>query len=316
MKKIFIITLLLLSFTGCHTKTNETTITELDFNALDCVVLYDYSEIRIKSDELTVDNSDINAVVSMELATKEDYVEIPDRTNIYEKDMVVVDILSNDIKKRCIISDFNYYVGSELFEKDFDNTLKNKKVGDSFDCSISFPENFPEKSIAGQSVGCVVNIKHLISKPDRLTDELAYKYYGANTVDEAREKIKGKIINGRIFDIAFNIILEKSYIKKMPDYYKVFMTDFDIKDSTESNTSSLEKEAESFFSEYLIIKAITEQLNIFYTQKDWDNTLHDLAEEAGTSEDEIFDNYGTVGICYEMMLKDLKKQLPKYVTIE
>ena len=157
-------------------------------------------------------------------------------------------------------------------------------------------------------------MEQLFQKENELTPEIAKRIYGVETVREAREKIKESIIAGRTFDIAYQRILSSSKVLKMPSVYASFaaMT----KDSASSETSeSIEENVNDFFTEYTVLKAITEQEGISYSIESWDQALNRLVQETSLSEEEILDSYGTYGVCYEMMYADVKKIIPQYVNI-
>ncbi len=309
-----IVSLFLLIFClfGCQNK--KTVIRELDFNAQECVLLSDYHFIRISSEELQVSEQDIDAVISMELATKAELQEVTDRKKIEANDITVLSFHIRTAQETKTIPEFYYEVGSELFGQAFDKQLLLHNTGDIFSLSMTVPSLLSVKSISGKHAQWEIKVEQLFQKENELTPEIAKKIYGVETVREAREKIKESIIAGRTFDIAYQRILSSSKVLKMPSVYANFaaMT----KDSASSEASeNIEENVNDFFTEYTVLKAITEQEGISYSIESWDQALNRLVQETSLSEEEILDSYGTYGVCYEMMYEDVKKLLPQYVTI-
>ena len=310
--RVLLLLLLLCCLAGCQNK--ENVIHELNFDTSKCVELCDYRDVVISSDDLQISESDIDAVISMELATKAELKEIQDRTEVRTGDIAVLNIHIETATQIKSIEDFYYEVGSDIFGESFDKKLLLQKINESFSFLIKVPDSFPEESIIGEDAQWEITIGKLLNRETKLTDDLSQQLYGVPTVQQAKEKISESIIIGRKFDLAYQKILASSKIRKMPEIYDEILNKA-LSSATAESKEDIKTEVQSFFSEYIVLKAITEQEGNQYTQEDWEQTLERLIQETDLSEEEILDQYGSVGICYEMMYNDVKSILPKYVEV-
>jgi trigger factor len=88
--------------------------------------------------------------------------------------------------------DYPLVLGSGLMPESFEKELEGKKAGDKFETKIDYPENHPNKDIAGNSVDFAVKV-HEVSEPKLPTvdDEFAKKLgVGDATVAGLREEVK------------------------------------------------------------------------------------------------------------------------------
>ncbi len=92
---------------------------------------------------------------------------------------------------------FTLKIGAEVVSKDFDNQLIGMKPGESKEFKIKFPEDFFNKSLAGNEITFQVTLNEIREEmlPD-IDDELAGKVGQYETLDELKNAIKDNLKQG------------------------------------------------------------------------------------------------------------------------
>lgn len=84
-------------------------------------------------------------------------------------------------------------LGSGQFIPGFEDGLKGAKAGDEKDVSCTFPEDYPEQSLAGKEAVFEVKVKEVAEpKEAELNEELAKKM-GFDSVDKLKDAVKDKL---------------------------------------------------------------------------------------------------------------------------
>ena len=87
--------------------------------------------------------------------------------------------------------DYHLVLGSKTFIPGFEEGIIGKSAGDKFDLNVTFPKNYPEKSLAGKPAVFETLVKQVneIQKPAE-DDALAQKCGNFKTMDDLRADIK------------------------------------------------------------------------------------------------------------------------------
>ena len=164
-----------------------------DYKALDYVTLGEYKGLPVTLASTAVTDEEIDAEISSTLSQsdkmetlEEGTVENGDIANIdYEgtKDGVAFDGGTD--------KGYDLSIGSGTFIEGFEEGLIGKKVGESVDLNLTFPENYGSTELAGQDVVFHVTINSIKRAPE-LTDELAAELSDSEykTVDAYRENVR------------------------------------------------------------------------------------------------------------------------------
>ncbi len=87
--------------------------------------------------------------------------------------------------------DYHLVLGSHTFIPGFEEGIVGKSAGDKFDLNVTFPKDYPEKSLAGKKAIFETLLKQVneVQKPKE-DDDLAKKCGNFQTMDELRADIK------------------------------------------------------------------------------------------------------------------------------
>lgn len=89
---------------------------------------------------------------------------------------------------------YNLTIGSHAFIDGFEDGLIGKKVGQTVDLNLTFPENYQSEELAGADVVFTVKINKIMEEdPDakfELNDEFVKQNYNYESVEEYKKKVK------------------------------------------------------------------------------------------------------------------------------
>jgi trigger factor len=117
-------------------------------------------------------------------------------------------------------TDYPLTLGSNSFIPGFEEALVGHKAGETLDVPLNFPENYHQKSLAGEKVVFTVTIKkvHHVVLPE-LNDEFAAKVGPFTSIDEMTDDIKREIMaqkereaNDKLKDDLVKQLVEKSTV--------------------------------------------------------------------------------------------------------
>ena len=163
-----------------------------------------YEGIELDKEEATVTEEDIEK--ELERVQKKIMMEEtmspyePSDKELEEQDMAVIDYfgsIDGESIKELEQTDHQFVLDSKELPDEFKNALLNKKKEDTCEFSISFPDTFNNKALAGKTVDFKVSVKEvkkLVTQP--IDDEFA-KDIGYETLDELKETLKNQILEGR-----------------------------------------------------------------------------------------------------------------------
>ncbi len=91
-------------------------------------------------------------------------------------------------------TDYNLEIGSNSFIDGFEEGLVGKKVGETVDLNLTFPENYQSAELAGAKVVFTVTINKIVERDEdakvKLTDEFVKSNFNYETVADYKEKVK------------------------------------------------------------------------------------------------------------------------------
>lgn len=89
--------------------------------------------------------------------------------------------------------DFPLALGTGSFIPGFEDQLIGAKVGDARDVTVTFPEDYSAKHLAGKQAVFACTIKQVsVPKPVAIDDALATKY-GADSLDALKDQVRGRL---------------------------------------------------------------------------------------------------------------------------
>ena len=191
-----------------------------DYDLNEYINTGDLSQIEVSAKE--VETAVMNSVNSIAWNNSL-YTELTDGT-VQTYDVLVVDFtcaIDGLAIDAFASKDAKIYVGSGSMIEGFEEGLIGMAVGDEPRVmTLTFPEEY-HSDLGGKEAVYTVTLKK-ISRPHEITDELVRKYTDYDTLSEMKEVIS-KL---RTAEIAFNIIYERTEVKKYPETeYKYYHDD-------------------------------------------------------------------------------------------
>lgn len=207
----------------------------------------------------------------------------------------------------------NLTIGSGQFIPGFEDGLVGAKVGETVDIALTFPEDYHTEEMAGADVVFTVTVNSIMAaEPQELTEEYV-KGLGleCKTVEEYRQYIYDMLYEEetvayeqQIENLVINTLAESTEFKKDPpqamiDRYADTLTN-NLTLQAQSYGVSLEQfmqlyygmdaetypqeiqtQAVSTAKQYIILKAIADKENLNVTEEELENSLAEMAAEAG-----------------------------------
>lgn len=179
------------------------------------VVLGDYKNLEAKKvvDEVTDD--DVSAEVERARDRNSRFVEVTDRPARLD-DQVNIDYAGFDGDNQFAggtAKGQELVLGSGHFIPGFEDQLVGATVGQDVDVSVTFPEEYHEKSLAGKPVVFHVHVNGIREKEVPALDDEFAKDMGFDTLDEYKADVKANLIkrNEERAETAFeNEVVEKA----------------------------------------------------------------------------------------------------------
>ena len=212
-------------------------------------------------------------------------------------------------------------IGSHTFIDGFESGLIGKKVGDTVDLDLTFPENYASKDLAGQKVVFTVTINYIEGEPE-VNDDLADKLSGGEykDIDDFKKSVREKLeqdnetnYNREVYSAIFQQLLKLYPVDKYPqefiDYYvntsmnqlqqqaedesetlddmlkSVYNTDAD------STKAYFKTYAEQLLQQRIILGVIAQKENITLSDDDFQSAVEGYAQQYGISVDDFLSYY-------------------------
>ena len=200
MKRIICVLLAMLTmvaFAGCGKKAKR----QLDNGKLSkYITLADYKGLKVdtKSDEF---KEYYNNVISSDVSSNDLYVKKTEGT-VANGDTANIDYTG---KKDGVAFDggtaegYDLKIGSNSFIEGFETGLIGKKIGDTVDLNLTFPENYNSAELAGKAVVFTVKINYVKTeeerKPEDYYSELGFKSLDKYTADVTERAVKNYLLD-------------------------------------------------------------------------------------------------------------------------
>lgn len=156
------------------------------------VKLGDFKKLKAEMKDTTPSKKDVQEIVDNIVNAYSEKVVV--KRAAKNGDEVIIDFVGKREGKKFpggSAKDYHLTLGSKTFIPGFEDGIVGHEAGDKFDLEVTFPKDYPEKTLAGQKAVFETLVKQVneIKKPEE-NDELAKKCGNFNTMDELREDIK------------------------------------------------------------------------------------------------------------------------------
>jgi trigger factor len=211
---------------------------ELEFTAeaeiLPKVTLGDYKKLKAVAPKISVAAKDIDEIVERMRGGMSDKKEVERAAK--KGDEAKIDFVG---KKDGVAFDggtgvdYDLALGSNSFIPGFEDGIIGKKIGDTFDLDLEFPDDYHVQDLKGAKVTFTVTLKGLkeISLPE-ITDEFAAKAGPFKTVAEMRDDIKRELKAQKEREAKEK--LKDDLVKQLIEVSQVPVPQVLVKDQTES----------------------------------------------------------------------------------
>ena len=342
---------------GCGEKPAVTSSVDPD----DYVTLGDYSNLTAEVELATVSETDIENQMETELSyyinsyNLYSYEEITDRDTVQTGDMVNIDYVG---KKDGVAFDGGTASGSYLeigsgsFIPGFEDGLIGKKVGETVDLNLTFPEEYQSEELAGADVVFTVTINAICDASKQIIpefdDELMAKLYdwgfSFDNIADYRQNVKEYLENQQeqqneaekrnaIWRVVYDVcevkdppeeLVERSKARvyanaqSYADQYGMELNDF-IEQYMQMTPEEFEEfaveSATSSAKEILATYAIAKKENIVISQKELIDLKEEEAENAGQSVEDLFANVSDEDYYDYVLEKKVDEYLTTVVTV-
>ena len=157
----------------------------------------DYTGIEVEKAELKVTKSDIDSRLDQLREMYATLEEVKEKRGLNEGDFAVIDFeVTVDGKERKELASKNYMLqlGEGMFMPGFEDKLKGLKKGETREVSITFPDNFDTKEIAGKEGIYSVTVKDIREKKvPELDGEFINNFEKYESLDDLKKDIKKTI---------------------------------------------------------------------------------------------------------------------------
>ena len=160
------------------------------------VTLGEYKGVEIEKSDVEVTDEDINKEVDKERENNSRTIDVDDRA-VESGDIIKLDFdgsVDGVPFAGGKAENYTLTIGSGSFIPGFEDQLIGTKIGEDKDVTVTFPEDYHEKSLAGKEAvfKCKVNAITVKELPDA-DDEFASEVSEFETLAEYKEDIKKKL---------------------------------------------------------------------------------------------------------------------------
>lgn len=238
------------------------------------VKLGDYKKLKSKMAKTEPSEKDVQEIVDriVDAYAEVKKVERPAKNG----DIVIIDFVGKKDGKAFeggTAKDYRLELGSGSFIPGFEEAIITHEPGDKFNIDLKFPENYFEKSLAGQPVVFEVTLKEVDEKTRPAEDdELAKKCGDFKTMAELKADIKKNLTTQNTHKA--NEEYREALVKEFMEASKVAAPDILIQDQLRFIKDDMERNAASYgmsFEDYL--------KNLGQTAEEWEKSARKLAED-------------------------------------
>ncbi len=202
------------------------------------VIMDDYSTIEIPSNQVNVQDYEIDTMIDSILQQSSVTEEITEGT-IEEGDTVVMDftgILDGEEEpfEGGSAEGVTATIGSGTFIPGFEDQIVGHKIGETFDIHVTFPEEYREE-LAGKDATFTITVHNkTVTTVPELTDEFVKEFTAANldtelqSVDELREYIRDYLYRNYMMNAIMNQLKGKVTVVSYPEELFQTMKDYSL----------------------------------------------------------------------------------------
>ena len=154
-----------------------------------------YSKLPVELAKYTVPDAQVHAEFDALVARAATWEAITDRDASEEGDMVVIDYvgrIGGEIFEGGTGNDAELILGSGHFLPDFEQQCLNRAVGETFELTTTFPDDY-KGPVAGQTAVFDIAVKALRTRVLPPLDDALAEQFGAESVEKLRQQVRERI---------------------------------------------------------------------------------------------------------------------------
>lgn len=162
--------------------------------------LGNYAGLEVEEDAPTVTDADVDAAVEEERQRQATFEVVADRPAA-DDDYVMVNYRGRDANAQestpIEARDVTVHLGAEGTVAAFSENLRGSNPGEVREFQVTYPRNYPQKSLAGKTLGYRVEVQSIKKKVvPPADDDLAKSASELATLEELRAKLREKLVAG------------------------------------------------------------------------------------------------------------------------
>ncbi len=169
---------------------------KIDVEALPEIKPVDFKTLTVEKISAKAAEKDIQAALNKLVSARKTTEVVPEKRATKTGDVIVIDFkgtLNGEEFKGGSGKDYYLDLGSNTFIPGFEEQLTGKKIGETVDVNVTFPENYHAKELAGKKALFKVDIKELRKyKTPEMNDEFA-KTFGAESLDALKKTVETEL---------------------------------------------------------------------------------------------------------------------------
>lgn len=295
------------------------------------VIMDDYSTIEIPSNQVSVQEAEIDSMMAS-IIDESATTEVVTEGTVEEGDTVIMDfsgIIDGEEEpfEGGTAQDVSAQIGSGTFIPGFEDQIIGHAIGETFDIHVTFPEEYTEE-LAGKDATFTITVKSksVTTKPE-MTDEFVKTFSAERldtelqTVDELREYIREYLEKNYKMNAIMNQLKTKVTVVSYPeelfqtlkDYSMTTLSDYvtlyamqGMGDYTEDMLAKISgyntaedytnDQAKNYLDTILMADVIAEDLGLEVSDEEFDEYMAIVLQQNGISQDftidELTEQYG------------------------
>ncbi len=312
----------------------------------------DYSAIPVEESAPSVSDDYVNYVVQYQLSSSATTEEITDRDDVEDGDIVNIDYVGKKDGEEFdggSATGYDLTIGSGSFIDGFEDGLIGHKVGETVDLDLTFPEDYSNSDLAGQSVVFTVTINKIQQKvTPELTDDwvVSQDISGVSNVEEYNDYVYDQLMQQAqsSYDsdvqskVAQYMVENSTYLQDPPQkmidrlvesaktYYTNYATQYgmELDDFLTTFLGADEDDPEQVLTdnatdsakELLVMKAIADKEGLNPSRTEFNTQLSSYAAQAGySSVDEFKKSEDAESVRESLMLQNVLEFLQKNAVV-
>ncbi|MEM0945853.1 MAG: trigger factor [Pseudomonadota bacterium] len=171
-------------------------LVEMNYEALPEIPDADFSKLSLEKLVVTPDDAAVEEALDSLAENAQSFEDRRKGSKAKDGDQIVIDFLGkvdNEAFEGGSAEDYPLVLGSNSFIPGFEDQLVGVKAGEEKDVTVTFPEDYQAKDLAGKDAvfACTVKAVKAPAKAE-IDDELA-KRFGADTLDALKEQITERL---------------------------------------------------------------------------------------------------------------------------